>query len=252
MQANESGHELQREHSPHAIKQRLAAPQKHRYVGDAVLGGVDGCITTFAIVSSSIAAGLPNMAALVLGLANIAADGFSMAISNYQAAKSRSEWVESLRQEEAHHIAHIPEGEREEVRQIYAQKGFSGALLEEIVSVITADETRWIDTMIREEHGLQTEQPNPALCALATFTAFLVIGILPLLPFMLPWLPSQHVFAASSTIAALCFFAIGYAKGTLLDRPALKSGISTLLIGLAAAALAYAVGDAAKTLIGQF
>jgi VIT1/CCC1 family predicted Fe2+/Mn2+ transporter len=239
-------------HSHEVIKKRLAAPQKHNYVGDAVLGGIDGCITTFAIVSSSVAAGLPNMAALVLGLANITADGFSMAISNYQAAKSRGELVETLRKEEARHIKLIPEGEREEVRQIYANKGFSGELLEEVVAVITADEERWIDTMIREEHGLQTENPNPVMCGLTTFAAFLAIGILPLLPFMLTFLPAQHVFASSTGIAALAFFGIGCAKGKLLGRPVWRNGFGTLLIGMIAAALAYAVGDLSKAVIGQF
>ncbi len=243
---------LLREHSHHAIKARLAAPQKHSYVGDAVLGGIDGCITTFAIVSSCVAAGLPNVAALVLGLANIAADGFSMAISNYQAAKSRSELVDTLRKEEARHIRLIPEGEREEVRQIYASKGFSSKLLEEGLAVPTAHETRWTDTMIREEHGLQTENPNPALCGLTTFAAFLAIGILPLLPFMLPFIPTHSVFVSSSGIAALAFFGIGCAKGKLLSRPIWRSGAVTLVIGLVAAGLAYGVGDLSKAILAQY
>ena len=108
---------------------RLAAHKPYSYVGDAVLGAIDGCVTTFAVVSGVVGANLPQRVALILGLANLCADGFSMAVSNYQKAASDIQRIAQARGIEARHIAEVPEGEREEIRQIFAQKGFQGPLL---------------------------------------------------------------------------------------------------------------------------
>jgi VIT1/CCC1 family predicted Fe2+/Mn2+ transporter len=169
-------------HTPEAIRQRLSDPQKHSYLSDAVLGGIDGCITTFAIVASAVGAGFPNLVALVLGLANVIADGFSMAASNYEAVKSREDFIAMTRKREERHIEIFPEGEQEEIRQIYAQKGFEGELLENIVHTITSDRKLWVETMLKDEHGLQPESPSAFLSALATFCAFMAVGIVPLKP----------------------------------------------------------------------
>ena len=96
---------------------------------------------------------------IVLGFANLLADGLSMAVSNYQGTKSQREQVEQARRKEEHHIEQIPEGEREEVRQIFARKGFEGGVLEKIVEVITQDRQLWIRTMLTEELVQHGESP---------------------------------------------------------------------------------------------
>ena len=131
--------ELELEHSPEAIRIRLAELRKHSYLGDAILGGIDGCVVTFAVVAGTVGGGFPNIVAIVLGFANLLADGFSMAVSNYQNTKSQRELVEEARRTEEHHIEQIPIGEQEEIRQIFAGKGFEGEVLEKIVEVITQD-----------------------------------------------------------------------------------------------------------------
>ena len=82
-----------------------------------------------------------------------------MAVSNYQATKSQAERVEQARRLEELHITHVPEGEREEIRQIFLQKGFEGQVLDEVVDVITKDKKLWVDTMLTEELGLQIDGP---------------------------------------------------------------------------------------------
>jgi VIT1/CCC1 family predicted Fe2+/Mn2+ transporter len=238
--------DLESDHSTAAIRHRLALPQRHSYLGDSVLGGIDGCITTFAIVASCVGIGLPNMAVLILGFANLAADGFSMAASNYQAAKSRDDHLKATRCAEEAHITLVPQGEKEEVRQIFANKGFEGDVLEQIVEVITSDKALWIDTMLKDEHGLQTQVPRPVYAGAATFTAFILVGLLPLIPFMIPTLNKTTIFSSSAAIALLVFFAIGAIKGVILRQSAIYSGIQTLLVGGAAATLAYFIGDMAK------
>lgn len=235
---------LEAGHTPAAIARRLAGETSHNYLRDVVFGAIDGTVTTFAIVAGVAGAGLSGGVALVLGLANLLADGFSMAASNYLGTKSEHELVERAREVEAAHIQQVPHGEREEIRQIFAAKGFEGELLEQVVDVITTDRRRWIDTMITEEFGLRLAGPSPLQAASWTFGAFVVAGAVPLVPLVLGgegW-SAQQRFLTSAVATAATFFLIGLLKGYAADRPLARSAIETLLVGGGAAALAYLVG----------
>jgi VIT1/CCC1 family predicted Fe2+/Mn2+ transporter len=216
--------------------------RKHSYLGDAILGGIDGCVTTFAVVAGAVGGGFPQIVVIVLGFANLIADGFSMAVSNYQNTKSQHELVEEARRTEERHIKQIPKGEEEEIRQIFAGKGFEGEVLRKIVEVITQDRRLWVDTMLTEELGLQIEGPQPLRAALVTFGAFVVVGIIPLIPFLFPILTPEQTFILSSVVTALAFLSIGMIKGLVLQRSVFRAGLETLLVGGAAAILAYLVG----------
>ncbi|MCE7984705.1 MAG: hypothetical protein DYG89_26330 [Caldilinea sp. CFX5] len=233
---------LEAEHRPAAIRARLEGIQQHSYLGDAVLGGIDGCVTTFAVVAGAVGGGFPAIVAIVLGFANLLADGFSMAVSNYQSTKSQREFVEEARHTEETHIEQVPEGEREEIRQIFARKGFDGDTLDQIVDVITQDRQLWVNTMLTEELGLQIDGPSPLRAAVATFFAFFVVGLIPLIPFLIPTLTPTQTFTASALVTALAFFGIGMGKGFVLGRSMARSGLETLLVGGTAALLAYVVG----------
>jgi len=238
---------LEREHTPDAISKRLADATQHSYLGDFVLGAVDGTVTTFAVVSGAAGAGFAGAVAVVLGLANVLADGFSMAVGNYLKASSDRQLVERARQIEQSHIEKIPEGEREEIRQIYAAKGFSGAQLEHIVEVITNNPQQWVDTMVTEEWGLQLETPSPWRTAIITFVAFVGAGLAPLVPLMFAaLLGPTGAFVLSAGVTAITFFLIGLVKGRFVGRPMLSSGLETLATGGAAAALAFGAGAALR------
>ena len=231
-------------HTPEAISDRLQAATRHSYLGDFVLGAVDGTITTFAIVAGIAGVGHYPGLALVLGLANVLADGFSMAVSNFLKARAEHQLVERLRRIEEAHIDEIPEGEREEIRQIFAGKGFDGPILEEIVTVITMDRKQWVDTMLKEEWGLQLDPPVPLKAALATFVAFLAAGLIPLVPLMFSGtlLAPAQTLVGSAIAAAVTFFVIGAWRGRVVNHPVLFSGLETLAVGGAAASLAYFIG----------
>ncbi|MDY6983746.1 MAG: VIT1/CCC1 transporter family protein [Pseudomonadota bacterium] len=234
-------------HRPDAIRARLARPAPASVIGDAVLGGIDGCVTTLAVVAGAVGAGFPSVVALVLGLANLVADAFSMAVSNFEAVKARHDYVDSIRREEREHIRVTPEGEREELRQIFARKGFSGETLETIVTTLSRDETVWVDTMLTEEHRIQADRNDPMRAALATFGAFVIVGAVPLLPFLLMDDNAPRQFAASIVLGAVAFFCIGSGKSLFLTRPWLRSGLSTLFAGGAATALAWLTGYVLRT-----
>jgi VIT1/CCC1 family predicted Fe2+/Mn2+ transporter len=227
-------------HHPDAIRRRLAQDVRHSHLGDAVLGGIDGCVTTFAVVAGATGGGFSSLVIVVLGVANLLADGLSMAVGNYQSRRTQRQSVEQAQRSEAHHIEQVPEGEREEVRQIFAAKGFEGETLDKVVEVITRDRDIWIDTMLKEEIGVHPETPGPLRAALATLAAFLLVGSVPLLPFLLG-LTAHEAFVASAVATGATFFAIGMARGRALGRPVVRSGVETFASGGAAAAVAYAI-----------
>jgi vacuolar iron transporter family protein len=230
-------------HTPDEIAKRLRAARQHSYLSDFVLGAVDGTVTTFAVVAGVAGADLPNHVAIILGGANLLADGFSMAVGNYLGTQADRHLVERVRQIEGRHIDTVPDGEREEIRQIFATKGFEGRVLEEAVDVITQNRDRWIDTMLTEEFGLQIHGASPWRAAGATFLAFVIAGLVPLVPFFISArLTGDHTFILSTAATAATFFLIGLAKGRVVQRPILQSGLQTLAVGGAAAALAYVVG----------
>jgi VIT1/CCC1 family predicted Fe2+/Mn2+ transporter len=233
---------LQRAHTREAIRLRMRQPMNHGYLSDGVLGGIDGCVTTFAVVAGAVGGALSAKIIVMLGLANLLADGFSMAASNYLSIKSEREHIERMRREEEEHIVHVPEGEREEIRQIFSTKGFRGDVLESIVEVICQNRRLWVDTMLMEEHGLPLAGRHPLRAGLATFAAFVLVGLMPLLPFFTATMDVGISFTVSAFTTAIAFFAVGSAKGWLLRRSMFASGSETLLIGSVAAALAYAVG----------
>ena len=242
--------ELLREHYPEAIRKRLKNSSGSRNISDAVLGGIDGCVTTFAVVSGVVGAGFPSSVALVLGFANLFADGFSMAISNYESIKARQEFTESIRRTEQEHIDQVPAGEREEIRQIFRKKGFEGEVLETIVDTISKDRHLWVETMLTEEHGLERIGPNPWRSAVTTFMAFLLVGAMPLMPFLLPGLERQPQFVLSAVVAGIMFFSIGMMKSLVVAKPMFLSGLGTLLTGGAAAFLAFLTGYLLREVFG--
>src|SRR4030065_2526517 len=128
---------------------------------DFIYGSIDGAVTTFAVVAGVVGASLSPGIILILGFANLFADGFSMAAANYQASKARNQFIEMKRKQEEWEIDHMEEQEKEEIREIYKKKGFKDELLEEIVRIITSRRKIWVDTMMKEELGLIEDGKNP-------------------------------------------------------------------------------------------
>jgi VIT1/CCC1 family predicted Fe2+/Mn2+ transporter len=231
--------DLEHEHHPDAIAERLAGGPRINYLRDWVFGGIDGAVTTFAVVAGVVGASLDNNVILILGAANLLADGFSMAAANFSSTKAEIDDYRRIRHIEERHIELHPNGEREEVRQIYQAKGFSGRNLEHMIDIVTSDKQHWVDFMLAEEYGLALAQRSPFRSALMTFLAFGVCGLVPLLPFVFA-LPAAAITATLMT--AVVFFAIGSIKSIWSTQRWYWSGVETLIIGLGAAAMAFAAG----------
>lgn len=236
---------MEHDHSPEAIRERLLAGPRHSYIRDWVYGGIDGSVTTFAVVSGVVGARLSPVVILIMGFANLVADGFSMAASNYLGTKAEQEDLKRLEVIEYRHIDTNPDGEREEVRQIFTEKGFEGEDLERVVELITSDRRRWVRTMLTEEYGLPHEVRSARLAALCTFSAFSVCGLVPLVPFILG---VPRAFALSTVLTGVTFFVIGAVKAKWSTSAWWRSGLETLFVGSIAALLAYAAGLVLKGL----
>mgnify|MGYP001948847223 CR=1 FL=1 len=183
---------LEHDHTAAAIAARLARGPRISYLRDWIYGGIDGAVTTFAIVAGSIGASLSARVILILGIANLIADGFSMAAANYSGTKAEHDDYNRLREMEERHIDREPDGETEEIRQIFRAKGYRGEELQQMTALITSRRAVWIETMLSEEHGVSNGLHDPLKSALATFFAFVVCGAVPLVPFI----QSQHASPA--------------------------------------------------------
>lgn len=242
---NEAATVTEHGHTTEAIRERLASGPRHNYLRDWIYGGIDGAVTTFAVVTGVVGARLQPSVILIMGFANLAADGFSMAASNYLGTKAEREDLEHLKAVEYKHIENVPEGEREEVREIFRGKGFDGEELERAVAHITSDQALWVRTMLTEEYGLPAEIRSAWLAAVTTFSAFLLCGLVPLVPFIFG---GSQALLLSTLLTGGVFFAIGSARSRWSTAPWWRSGLSTLVVGALAAALAYAVGVLLRSL----
>ena len=117
---------LEHGHSREEIRQRLGSRPSESYLRDWVYGGIDGAVTTFAVAAGVAGANLSPGIVLILGFANLLADGFSMAVANYSGTKTEQEQYERLIAIENKHIDTVPDGEREEIRQIFGEEGLPG------------------------------------------------------------------------------------------------------------------------------
>jgi len=231
------------------ISRRLEDKAGSNYLKDFVYGAVDGGITTFAIVSGVAGAALAPKIVVIMGLANLIADGFSMAVSNYLGSRTETQLLEKTRAEEETYINIYPEEKKEEIRRIFAQKGFEGDMLERAVQIITSDKTLWVDTLLKEEYDLPASGMIPWKAATATFIAFLLIGFIPVFPFLWNFFSQYQLhnpFLWSSISTGCSFFAVGAIKSKFVSKPWYTSGLETLILGGVAAALAYLVGNFLK------
>ena len=230
---------MEHEHTREAIHRRLSAGPHYSYLRDWVYGGIDGTVTTFALVAGVVGAHLSPRVILILGGANLIADGFAMAAGNYLATRSEQEEFRQAEAIERRHIDAVPNGEREEVREILRGLGIAGHLLDRVVAVITADRERWVRIMVREEYGLPAAVRSPWRAAGSTFAAFLLCGLVPLVPFVAGL---KGAFWVATAATSLIFVLIGALKSRWSIRPWWYSGLGTLLVGGGGAAVAYLIG----------
>lgn len=219
---------------------------KYNWLPDFVYGGIDGAVTTFAVVAGVVGAGLSTPTILILGFANLFADGFSMAVSKYSSDKAELDRIDHIRKIEEASIVEKPQEEQKEIAAILKRWGFQGKDLSRAQQIITSNPKIWVKMMLNHEFNIIEENVNPIKGATATFLAFLAIGLIPLVGYTSQSFTgfsngSLFVGTCAATLAAL--FVVGTVKSRFTSLHWMYTGSQTAVIGGLAAVISYFVGD---------
>lgn len=216
------------------------------YVPEFVYGGIDGAITTFAVVAGAAGANAELYWVLIFGFANLIADGFSMSVGNFFSVKADRDNYEKHKSIEYWEVENLREKEVQEIREIYEAKGFEGKLLEQVVEVITADKDVWVDTMMKEELEMSQDEKTPVKTAFATFISFNFVGIIPLLSYVFAVFfnfENQNLFLISCLSTGIAMIIVGYMKSIITEEKWIRGVVETVALGGFAAFLAYFAGE---------
>lgn len=235
-----------------AHKKKLhTSEEKHKtsggkYIKSIIYGGLDGIITTFAVVAGVAGASLSSGVVLILGFANLIADGLSMGIGDYLSSKAEIEYEEFERRREIWEMEHYPEGEKLEMIELYIKKGIKEEDSKKIVDILSKYEEAWIDIMMAEELGiLQQEDESPIKNGIVTFLSFIFFGFIPISAFVFAnniQFVQNNTFAVASILTGVTLFILGALKVRITDRNWFLSGLEMLIVGGIAAASAYGIG----------
>lgn len=220
--------------------------RKASALSDIILGGQDGLVNVLGVILGVAAATGDAHIVLVAGLAATFAESVSMAAVAYTTTIADADFYESERQREYRHITDVPALEKEEIRHIYTEKGFTGEMLDRIVNTITANKDVWVAVMMAEEHQLMAIDRKIAFrSALIVGVAAIVGSLLPLIPFSV--LPVKLGILVSIVFSALVLFGVGAYKARMTVGKPGRSGLEMAAIGTASALVGFAVGLLLKT-----
>lgn len=227
----------------------LGHSSSYSWVRDFVYGGLDGSVTTFAVVAGSQGADLSNVVVIILGFANLFADGFSMAVGKYSSDRAELERIQKVRRLEQAASKNNPQQLRSDIQSIMEEHGLRGECVDCATSAILTNHKGVTDLLMKHKFNIVDESIYPVKSSLTTFFAFNVVGFIPMIAYVF----SQNVIdkfylAAILTLAA--FFTVGAIKSKFTDKSWLMSGLGTLMMGGAAASVAYAVGYLLRGLAG--
>lgn len=222
----------------------LRSPEKHgagAKLYNVILGGQDGVVNVLGLVLGVATATNDARIVLISGLASTFAESLSMGAVAYTSSKAARDYYKSEFAREKSEITQVPEEEKQEIRDIYAQKGFKGKLLEKIVAKVTSNKKMWLETMMREELKLSPENhAHPLREALIVGFASVIGSLIPIMPFFFISV-KQSIYVAIITCVAV-LFATGAVKAKLTIGKWWKSGIEMSLIGITAALAGYGIG----------
>jgi len=222
-----------------------------KYLGEFVYGGIDGIVTTFAVVAASAGAGLSSAVVLILGFANLVADGFSMGVSAYLSTKSEQDVYDRERREVLNQLKDKNQ-RATHISKLYSGYGLSKSTLKDLSAKLSKNKEQFADVVMREEKEMLPEDKTPFAMGLVTYLSFIAVGIFPLIVYLYDYVFEagiENLFMVSGITGGLAFAGIGLLQGYVTEGDKLKTILQTLFLGLVAAGIAYGLGYGLEQII---
>jgi vacuolar iron transporter family protein len=242
---------LSRLRSSARIPPPSASPHESRATGflrPAVFGGSDGLVSNLALVMGVAGASSDNQTIVIAGIAGLLAGAFSMAVGEYISVRSQHELFDAQRRLQVEQLRLDEAGERAILENIYEERGFSRDEARSIVSTLFATPERALDSMMRDEVGLDPSNiGGPWAAAISSFLAFVSGAIIPLVPFLL--LSGAPALVTSVVVSLGALFLLGLGVSFLTSRPPIPSGLRQMALGGIAALITFVIGQAIGTTV---
>lgn len=216
-----------------------------KYIKSLVYGGLDGIITTFAVVSGVAGASLAVRVVIILGFANLLADGISMAVGDYLSTKSENEYMEGLKKQQREKLVRNYDDEVEQMVESFEKEGLTAEDAQTIAYTLAKYSDPFVNQKMADEYGTEETEEEPLKNALVTFLSFFTFGLVPLLAYVASmFLPVmlEHAFVTASLLTGITLFILGAVKSRITHSSWMTSGIEMLAVGGLAAAAAYLIG----------
>ena len=225
-----------------------------------IFGGLDGILTSFAIVAGAAGGHLSPSVVLILGFSNILADALSMGVGEFLSSKAENEWILSERQREEWELENYPDGEIQEMIDIYQEKGMSVQDAEQVIRTMAKYKDFFVDLMMAQELELQVPEEDHVKESfkegIVMFCSFAFFGALPLLGYVIipsafPQLGEEVLFVSACVVTGMVLFFMGSVKSWFSNQHWFRSGMETLLLGGACATVAFTIGKAVQQFLGD-
>ncbi len=211
------------------------------FITDIVIGMSDGLTVPFALAAGLSGAVHNNSVIITAGIAEIVAGSIAMGLGGYLAGKTEQEHYHSELKREYNEVENLPEKEKQEVRDVFAEYGLSKHTQDIIAEEMAKDKDKWVDFMMKYELGLEKPDANRARNSAGTIgISYIIGGFIPLSAYFLTHNPYQGLIG-SSILTVICLFIFGYFKSKVTGQPPIKGALKVTLIGIAAASAAFII-----------
>src|SRR6266516_540930 len=238
------------DHDPQLAGLKMEQAERHKhirargYIGSSALGISDGLLTNLVFLSGFAGAISDIQLIRLAGIASMLAGAVSMSFAGFLAQRSEYDLYHADAKREAGEIEQEPEEEKSELKNFYIAKGLSQDEAEKIVEKISTNKAKFLeDILMHELHVHETKLENPIKMGGVIGLSFLVGALIPLAPFILLSTKNSSILAAA-LISPLFLFGVGVWRGRIVGRKFWRSGLETLIIGVAASAVLYLIGTA--------
>ena len=237
----------QREPGGHAVAASGTIERRHRGLGGggnlraAVFGINDGLVSNVSLIFGVAGASQNASVVLLTGVAGLTAGAFAMAAGEYVSVRSQRELFEYQIGLERDELAEYPDAEAAELALIYSAKGLPPREAKRLARQIVADPEHALDTLAREELGLNPDElGSPWGAAISSFLSFALGAAIPLLPLVFG--AGTNALTVAAALSALALFGVGATLSLFTGRGAFVSGARMMLLGTLAAAVTYGIG----------